>query len=486
MRRTLSALVLLAALVAAPAAHAWTWPAAGPVLRPFSVGPDSYAPGQHRGVDIGAELGSPVMASAAGTVSFVGSVPRGGRAVTIQTPDGYAVTLLQLGSTSVVRGSVVAEGAVVGAVGESADPGTSAPHVHLGVRVAADPDGYVDPLGLLPARSVVAVPVPAPASAPAAEPTPTAAPAAPTPAAPTPTVAPTPTPSLAEAPPLQAEPPPVPTPLPAVPVAEAAVAEAPTRSALQKQPSASWSYATRERPASHPSARSVVVKPTSMRLRPTAVEVSPPADTADRIAVETSPRAKGPRTKAELVRAEASSSPTPRAIATPKRTSALRGESGTVSLPWRSAEAAVGSWPAERAVFDRVAGVAAPPDSDRSGASDSQGSVLRLTTTAAAALLLLWALLASRREAGGKDGLEDARMMSCHDRASSPEDPRSGRLAVCERPTTHRPCSGIWRAGGHLRALPPVARERRPHGQRDRRARDASHGRRGSSRRLAA
>ena len=154
MRRFISVLVLLASLVArssAPAAHAWTWPAAGPVLRPFSLGADTYAGGQHRGVDIGAELGSPVLAPAAGTVSFVGSIPQGGRAVTIQTADGYAVTLLQLGSTSVLRGSVVAEGAVVGVVGESADAVTSAPHVHLGVRVAADPDGYVDPLGLLPA-----------------------------------------------------------------------------------------------------------------------------------------------------------------------------------------------------------------------------------------------------------------------------------------------------------------------------------------------
>ena len=83
MRRFISVLVLLASLVASlvtalaivPSAHAWTWPAAGPVLRPFSLGADTYAGGQHRGVDIGAELGSPVRAPAAGTVSFVGSIP---------------------------------------------------------------------------------------------------------------------------------------------------------------------------------------------------------------------------------------------------------------------------------------------------------------------------------------------------------------------------------------------------------------------------
>ena len=151
--------VVLASLVSTAGALAWTWPADGPVLRPFSVGPDPYAGGQHRGVDIGAQLGSVVVAPAGGTVSFVGFVPGGGHAVTIATDDGYAVTLLQLGATSVERGSTLTEGAEVGAIGESSDTVTLQPHVHLGVRVAADPNGYVDPLGLLPAR------LPAPVSA---------------------------------------------------------------------------------------------------------------------------------------------------------------------------------------------------------------------------------------------------------------------------------------------------------------------------------
>ena len=153
MRRSLAFAVVLATLVAAPAARAWAWPVDGPILRPFSLAADPYAGGQHRGVDIGAPPGAAVRAPASGTVSFVGSVPNGGRALTIQTADGYAVTLLQLGSVEIARGAAVEEGAAVGAVGESADPTTTAPHVHLGVRHASDSDGYVDPLGLLPART---------------------------------------------------------------------------------------------------------------------------------------------------------------------------------------------------------------------------------------------------------------------------------------------------------------------------------------------
>ena len=52
--------ILAAALVQGGAAAAWSWPADGPVLRPFHLGPDGYAAGQHRGVDVGGDAGSPV------------------------------------------------------------------------------------------------------------------------------------------------------------------------------------------------------------------------------------------------------------------------------------------------------------------------------------------------------------------------------------------------------------------------------------------
>ena len=55
------------------------------------------------------------------------------------------MTLVQLGAVSVARGATVAEGEVVGEVGESEDAVTTAPHVHLGIRVASEPNGYVDP-----------------------------------------------------------------------------------------------------------------------------------------------------------------------------------------------------------------------------------------------------------------------------------------------------------------------------------------------------
>jgi hypothetical protein len=160
MKRLVALLPVLVALqVGVQPALAWTWPVDGPVLRPFVLGDDPYAAGQHRGIDVGATPGASVRAPAAGTVSFAGTVPGGGRTVTIRTADGFAVTLLHLGSIAVGRGTVTAEGEAVGTVGSSGEAELDRPYVHLGIRVAADPNGYVDPLTLLPGQPAPAQPV---------------------------------------------------------------------------------------------------------------------------------------------------------------------------------------------------------------------------------------------------------------------------------------------------------------------------------------
>jgi hypothetical protein len=163
--------VLLAFQVGVQPALAWTWPVDGPVLRPFKLGDDPYAGGQHRGIDIGAALGTSVRAPAGGRISFAGTVPTSGKSVTIQTLHGYSVTLVQLGTIGVTRGAAVAEGAIVGTIGPSGEQGAAAPHVHLGVRLTSDPNGYLDPLRFLPTRPTV-TPEPEPAPAPAPEPAP--------------------------------------------------------------------------------------------------------------------------------------------------------------------------------------------------------------------------------------------------------------------------------------------------------------------------
>jgi len=144
----------------------------GPVLQPFAYDEaHPYAAGQHRGVDIGADAaGETVVAPTAGTISFAGTVPTNGKSVTIETADGYSVTLTHLGSISVSKGTTVAELGTIGTVGPSGTPEVDAPYVHLGIRITADPSGYRDPLTFLP---------PLPASDSSAPPTTTATAAAP-------------------------------------------------------------------------------------------------------------------------------------------------------------------------------------------------------------------------------------------------------------------------------------------------------------------
>jgi hypothetical protein len=159
--------VLVALQVGVQPALAWAWPVDGPVLRHFVLGDDPYAGGHHRGIDIGASANAPVRAPAPGTISFAGTVPGGGKTITIRTADGYAVTLLHLGSYDVARGETVGEGDPVGSVASTGAPAEPQPYVYLGVRRADDPQGYVDPLGLLPQAAPPEAPTPPPEPEPA-------------------------------------------------------------------------------------------------------------------------------------------------------------------------------------------------------------------------------------------------------------------------------------------------------------------------------
>src|SRR5918997_2595990 len=139
---------------AGAAARAWQRPVDGPLLRPFSVGPDRFAAGQHRGVDLAAAPATRVRAACGGRVGFAGRVPRGGLTVSVRCGRLIA-TLQHLGAIGVRRGQLVRPGALIGWAGSA----RARPHVHLGARVAAT-GAYVDPLDLL-AGAPRAVPPPA-------------------------------------------------------------------------------------------------------------------------------------------------------------------------------------------------------------------------------------------------------------------------------------------------------------------------------------
>jgi hypothetical protein len=434
MRRVLLAAV--AALVFVPAAQAWTWPAAGPVLRPFLFGDDPYAGGQHRGVDIGGDLGADVRAPAAGTVSFAGTVPGGGRTITIQTADGYAVTLLQLGEILTLRGAAVEEGAVVGRIGPSGDAVTAEPHVHLGVRIAADPDGYVDPLALLPPRQGSAA---------------------------------EPEPDRGEKDAAAGE--------AAAPEGEQPASGAPVTAEPATQPT---TEALTERAAPADPVSEPVAEP-EHQAADSVAEPAPLAVPAAAAEIETSrqPSADLPLPAPQPLTLNAAA-PNVDAIARSADAAGLRADRrfGVLSLGATARAFRERAVPQPRPAAGPSRGLRAAPARATAGGLPLKPALLALLVLLPLALPGAGLALLGRRRARP--------MMVARGVAAGTEDPRGSGVAVCERAEAYRPRGGVRRPVRHLRALPPAEGQRRPHGQRHGRARDADHGHRRQGRTIAA
>jgi len=137
--------------LAAPpaAAETWTWPVRGEVLTAYVNAGGPYVTGQHRGVDLSAPTGTPVLAAAGGHVRFAGLVGSSGLTVSVRTVDGrFDTSYLHLSTASVRPGQTVAPGDRIGVVGATGRRSTAAPHLHFGIRDAGTRH-YRDPLDFL-------------------------------------------------------------------------------------------------------------------------------------------------------------------------------------------------------------------------------------------------------------------------------------------------------------------------------------------------
>jgi hypothetical protein len=132
-----------------PAYGAYSWPVQGPVIRGFEPPTSPYGPG-HRGIDIGAALGTPIGAPYDGVVAFAGWVG-GSLFISVDHPDGVRTTYSWLSGVSVAEGDSVVRGQVIGATGHG-HPEIPEPHLHFGARVGST---YIDPMLLLEQGSVV-------------------------------------------------------------------------------------------------------------------------------------------------------------------------------------------------------------------------------------------------------------------------------------------------------------------------------------------
>ncbi|MPZ99380.1 MAG: peptidoglycan DD-metalloendopeptidase family protein [Dehalococcoidia bacterium] len=118
----------------------WVWPVNGMLLSPFG-------PGHPLGIDVSAEVGTPVTASTAGTVTFAGGDPccDYGYHLIIDHGAGYETVYAQLADFNAAPGQYVGAGDVIGWVGMTGR--TSEPHLRFEIRRFG---AHQDPLWFMP------------------------------------------------------------------------------------------------------------------------------------------------------------------------------------------------------------------------------------------------------------------------------------------------------------------------------------------------
>lgn len=141
----------------APVSLVFTWPIKGEILSPFSVETLAYDVTMgdwrtHAGIDIAAEQGVDIRATAAGTVSAVEEDALMGTTVIIDHGDGVSSVYSNLDNAPAVEiGDTVYTGDFIGKVGNTAISESALPsHLHFAVMKNDLPS---DPLDYLPGRT---------------------------------------------------------------------------------------------------------------------------------------------------------------------------------------------------------------------------------------------------------------------------------------------------------------------------------------------
>lgn len=123
------------------------WPASGTITSRFGwrIHPIFRTREFHTGLDIATRWGSPVLAARSGVVRFVGWKSGYGQMIVLDHGDGLETTYSHLSSAVVSAGQPVAQGQLIGHIGNSG--WSTGPHLLFEVRrggVAVDPTPYLN------------------------------------------------------------------------------------------------------------------------------------------------------------------------------------------------------------------------------------------------------------------------------------------------------------------------------------------------------
>lgn len=116
------------------------WPVIGRITSGFGdtrLSPSSGGNRPHRGVDISAPVGTPVVAPTDGIVSFAGRESEYGRLICLDHGHGYSTMFGHLKELLVQPGQRIRKGQIIGTVGLSGN--STGPHLHYEVRLNGNP-----------------------------------------------------------------------------------------------------------------------------------------------------------------------------------------------------------------------------------------------------------------------------------------------------------------------------------------------------------
>jgi murein DD-endopeptidase MepM/ murein hydrolase activator NlpD len=119
----------------------FSWPTEGPITSTFG----RRRRGWHRGIDIKADLGTPIYTAAPGVVTVSAYEPRYGRVVKIEHINGFITVYAHNSENLVEAGDRVFTGQLIGAIGRTGR--ATAHHLHFEIRQAGL---AYNPLYLLP------------------------------------------------------------------------------------------------------------------------------------------------------------------------------------------------------------------------------------------------------------------------------------------------------------------------------------------------
>lgn len=120
----------------------YNWPVTGTITSRFGrrSSPGGIGSTNHKGLDIGANMGDPVAASDGGVVIYAGWDGGYGKCVRIQHDDGTVTEYAHLSWWDAQKGDTVAQGQIIGNVGSTGN--STGPHLHFGVMKNGS---YIDP-----------------------------------------------------------------------------------------------------------------------------------------------------------------------------------------------------------------------------------------------------------------------------------------------------------------------------------------------------